>query len=246
MTLFDDDTKKTRDERFADAIVGFWDTRFAQAEKQRLAGKRDAGNRGMVTGGKHFALMSALIEDVIVDAGLPPRKVTRTLPSWYHPNKNHDGVVMHKGQVVAILEYKSQVGSFGNNQNNRIEEMIGQSRDIYLATKNGLHGTDRKLASWFGYLVIVEDHEGSRGPARIKGVNKAFPIDPTFEGTSYIERYALALSRMRAEGDLGASCLVATDKATKSYWFPDETLSFEAFAAALTGRIIEALGALGR
>ncbi|MGY9073056.1 MAG: PaeR7I family type II restriction endonuclease [Acidimicrobiales bacterium] len=53
-----------------------------------------------------------------------------------------------------MLELKSQVGSFGYNQNNRTEEIIGQGRDIQLAARRELLG---RLPPWFRYLMIVED-----------------------------------------------------------------------------------------
>jgi hypothetical protein len=36
-----------------------------------------------------------------------------------------------KGSLVATVEVKSQVGSFGNNFNNRVEEAIGSATDFW-------------------------------------------------------------------------------------------------------------------
>lgn len=106
--------------------------RASQAAKQIEEGKVDAGTRGSVTGGKHLHSLAALIQQVFADAGMPIHKESGNtlLPGYYRASKNWDTVVTYKSRLVAIIELKSQVGSFGNNQNNRIEEMIGQSLDI--------------------------------------------------------------------------------------------------------------------
>jgi len=44
-----------------------------------------------------------------------------TLPGFFRPTKLWDLLVLHEGRLVAALEFKSQVGSFGNNFNNRDE-----------------------------------------------------------------------------------------------------------------------------
>jgi hypothetical protein len=117
------------EERFQVAVESFWGVRDEQAERQRLSGTLDAGTRGAVTGGQHMNAVAGLITRVFVDAGMTPRTAGRRLPGYYRGSKNWDTVVTYEGAIVAIIELKSQVGSFGKNQNNRIEEMIGQSLD---------------------------------------------------------------------------------------------------------------------
>lgn len=49
-----------------------------------------------------------------------------TLPGYFRPTKLWDLLVIYKGELIAAIELKSQVGpSFGNNFNNRTEESIG-------------------------------------------------------------------------------------------------------------------------
>ena len=114
---------------FQDAVRNFWMVRENQAEQQRLEGRLDTGTRGAVTGGQHLNQVALLIAQVFADAGIPPEGNSRLLPGYYRASKNWDVVVTYKRAIVAIIELKSQVGSFGNNFNNRVEEMLGQSRD---------------------------------------------------------------------------------------------------------------------
>ena len=152
------------EKQFAASVREFWSVRERQAQKQANSGTLDQGSRGSVTGGQHMNSLSLLIQQVVVDAGMPTPIVThqpssRVLPGFYRAAKNWDMLITYKGRIVAIIELKSHVGSFGNNQNNRIEEMIGQSVDIWKATRENLLGDIRP---WFGYLLLLEDHEGSR------------------------------------------------------------------------------------
>lgn len=225
------------------AVRQFWDIREQQAQAQRERGTSDSGTRGDVTAGGHLMPMADVLNVVIRDAGIDVQSDSRTLPGYYRATKNWDGVVTHKGELVAILELKSHVGSLGNNQNNRIEEMIGQARDITMATRHNLLG---RLPSWFGYMMIVEDNPESRASRPPSATNTAFPTDSDFASApSYIDRYAIAFHRLRLHGDLNASCLLATASDKRDYWYPDETMSFDAFATALQSRARDVLAAVG-
>ena len=48
------------------------------------------------------------------------------IPGWYRPEKKWDLLVVADNKLLAGIEFKSQVGSFGNNYNNRTEEAIAQ------------------------------------------------------------------------------------------------------------------------
>lgn len=109
----------------------FWDVRSQQIQKQIDAGIVDAGTRGSVTGGKHMDALTAAVADLfLADPSLPVSvhyggRVT--LPGYYRRTKDWDLVVTYRGVLVAAIEFKSQVGSFGNNFNNRTEEAIGNA-----------------------------------------------------------------------------------------------------------------------
>jgi hypothetical protein len=227
--------------RFADAIREFWVVRDRQAADQKARGVQDAGNRGSVTGGRHLHKLTSLVRDVFADAGLHTEAGSNVLPGYYRIAKDWDVVVTYKGNVVAIIELKSHVGSFGNNQNNRIEEMIGQSLDIWRASREHLLGNVRP---WFGYLMLLEDHTKSR--KTLRGRRKPImPNDLVFTQTNYLDRYQIAFERLRLEGDMDAVCLLFSEHATASVEYPDQTMTFNAFAAAIHARVTEVRGMLG-
>ena len=119
------------------AVQVFWKTRNAAKEKQRKTGKTDRGERASVTGGKNMDGFSALIVDLVKANGLPGAEIHQhravlTLPGYFRPTKRWDLLVIDKGRLVAAIEFKSHVGpSFGNNFNNRTEEAIGTSHDLW-------------------------------------------------------------------------------------------------------------------
>jgi len=65
----------------SEAVKHFWRTRGSQHEKQGLqTGKKDAGNRAAVTGGKHADGFVNLIASIIKDAELPNIEVLEQIP----------------------------------------------------------------------------------------------------------------------------------------------------------------------
>ena len=62
---------------FHTALRAFWMGRDVQADRQRVAGRVDAGLRGAVTGGGHLDALRDLIADVFVAAGVPEHHVFR-------------------------------------------------------------------------------------------------------------------------------------------------------------------------
>lgn len=125
-------------QRVRSAVAHYWAARGSQATKQYETGTRDAGARSEVTGGKHLDEFLALLIDVVRRAGFSDEDLRfRTgveLPGYYRPTKKWDLVVIRAGRLCAAIEMKSQVGpSFGNNVNNRSEEAVGNSVDLWLA-----------------------------------------------------------------------------------------------------------------
>jgi hypothetical protein len=226
--------------QFQEAVRNFWTVRENQAEQQRIEGRLDTGTRGAVTGGQHLNQVALLIAQVFNDAGLPPTSESRLLPGYYRASKNWDVVITYKGAIVAIIELKSQVGSFGNNFNNRVEEMLGQSRDLWRATERGLLG---EIRPWFGYLMLLESSE--RSQAILREPRTAYPLDSEFNGTRYIDRYQIAFKRLVLEGDLNAVCLVTTDRREDTVGYPDRMMTFTAFATSIHARVAEIRSQLG-
>ena len=65
------------------------------------------------------------------------------LPGFYRPTKKWDLVVVRDGRLCAAIEMKSQVGpSFGNNFNNRTEEAVGSSVDLWRAYQSSTRCAD--------------------------------------------------------------------------------------------------------
>src|SRR5579884_3387733 len=106
-------------------------------------------------------MLNAGIRPEYIFAGrsaLPPEQASNSatsLPGFYRATKSWDLVVVANESLVAALELKSQVGSFGNNFNNRTEEAVGTAADIWTAFREGAFGTSP--APWLGYLFLLED-----------------------------------------------------------------------------------------
>ena len=69
--------------------------------------------------------------------------------------KKWDLLVVADGQFLAGIEFKSQVGSFGNNYNNRTEEAIGSATDLWAAYREGAFKPSAR--PWLGYLMLLEE-----------------------------------------------------------------------------------------
>jgi Restriction endonuclease XhoI len=159
------------EKRVADAVRTFWAMRLRQADNQGGEGEaRDRGDRRAVTGGKHLDGFRDLVAELLVESGLQRatiywRKKTE-LPGWYRAEKNWDLLVVADEKLVAIVEFKSQVGSFGNNFNNRTEESLGNAADLWAAYEEGAFKPSER--PWLGYLMLLEDAPGSNRPVSVK------------------------------------------------------------------------------
>lgn len=172
------------------------------------------------------------------------RTQVRTLPGFFRPTKNWDFVITHRGQLVAVLEMKSQVGSFGNNFNNRCEEAIGSAADFQTAFRDGAFGpTPRK--PFIGYLMLVEDCPKSR--RKLKASASVFPAFPVFAGTSYIDRYQILCKRLVAENLYTAATVLTspTNSLSGKYAQCCESTGIRRFVADLAGAVAVAAAESG-
>jgi hypothetical protein len=227
------------------AIKRFWQTRGYQLEAQgQDSGVKDAGNRGAVTGGKHADGFVELIASIVKDAELPDIELVvhtsvkqqRTLPGYFRPSKEWDVVVLSGKNLIAVVEVKSQVGSFGNNFNNRVEEALGNATDFWMAYKRGAFKPSGK--PWLGYLFMLEEAPGSLRPTK-RAELKPFPIDETFQGLSYAKRYEIVCQRMVREMLYDAACFFtsnARDGLNGKFNEPNVELSIKNFAISLHAR----------
>lgn len=225
------------------AVRHFWKMRAAQSKRQGGAsGVKDAGNRTAVTGGKHADGFVKLIAAIVRDAGLPDAtirfasKAERTLPGYFRPMKEWDLLVLSGNDLVAAVEVKSLVGSFGNNFNNRVEEALGNATDFWAAYAKG--GFQPSARPWLGYLFMLEDAEASLRPTRRIALSP-YPVDAAFQELSYARRYAEVCRRLVRERLYDAACFFtsnARDGLKGGYGEPDPELGIRNFAVSLAAR----------
>lgn len=214
----------------------FWLVREQQTRRQVASGNVDAGTRGSVTGGKHMDPLTSAIAnlfladpDLLLDIHVGGHL---TLPGYYRRSKDWDLVVFYRGALVAAIELKSQVGSFGNNFNNRTEEAIGNAADVWRAYQEGFLGPIRP---WLGFVMILERAPRSTTPL---GDSPAlFRTDPVFNGTGYLDRYRILMQRLVREKQYDAAVVAATERGGGIYDEPVFDLSFANFEAAVAARL---------
>lgn len=228
--------------RLRAAVKQFWATREAQAQKQGTAsGAKDAGARSAVTGGAQMNGFVGLVRDLLCESGLPKLHVHCDkhieIPGWYRPEKKWDLLVVADGGLLAGIEFKSQVGSFGNNYNNRTEESIGSAVDLWAAYREGAFQPSAR--PWLGYLMLLEEAPGSIAPVRAREPH--FKVFPEFKDASYAQRYELLLTKLVRERLYDAACFLmssAEGGARGAYREPAPELSFENFIGSLVAKAI--------
>lgn len=229
--------KKSRD-----AVMAFWGNREKARQKQIEAGKADQGERAGVTGGKNMDGFIALVIDIVKANGLAHAQIHQqravlTLPGYFRPTKLWDLLVIHKGQLIAAIELKSQVGpSFGNNFNNRTEEAIGTAHDLATAYREGAFGA--QPLPFVGWMMMVEDAPASRSVVRDSSPH--FKVFPEFQGASYLKRYDVLCQRLMKEKLYSAAALMTSQRSavtTGDYGHMSDMTSFKTFVAGLAGHV---------
>ncbi|MGQ0526346.1 MAG: PaeR7I family type II restriction endonuclease, partial [Betaproteobacteria bacterium] len=221
----------------------FWRIRGRQKKRQGdRTGQKDAGNRGAVTGGKHADGFVKLIAAIVKDAALPKVEINvtekrpRTLPGFYRPCKEWDLVVLSDTQLVAVVEVKSQVGSFGNNFNNRVEEALGNATDFWAAYREGAFKPSQK--PWLGYLFMLEETPTSMRPTK-RITLSPYKVDEVFQTRSYAKRYELVCERLVRDRLYDAACFFTSNADTGKrgqFREPNDELCIKTFAISLHAR----------
>ena len=90
---------KDLENRVGEAIKLFWLTRDKQSQDQGIkTGRKDAGLRAAVTGGKHLDGFTQICRDLFIESGLPEAQIfwqdRKELPGFYRAEKNWDLVVV--------------------------------------------------------------------------------------------------------------------------------------------------------
>ena len=225
-----------------DAIKVFWETRADAKQRQKDIGRTDQGERAGVTGGKNMDGFSSLVVDIVKANGLPHAQVHQqrallTLPGYFRPTKLWDLLVIDNGRLIAAVEFKSHVGpSFGNNFNNRTEEAIGTSHDLWTAYREGAFGEQER--PFVGWLMVVEDATGSRSP--VKDKSSHFPVLKEFAGASYLKRYDILCQKLAKEQLYTSASVIATARTAVTdgaYAELSSMTGLRSFVASLAGHI---------
>jgi len=234
------------DRRIQSAIDCFWETRDSQGQRQgSVTGRKDAGDRAKVTGGKHLDAFVDLIAALVRENCHGVRVFTQkhnldpatVLPGYFRPTKYWDLVVLHGSQLVGGIELKSHVGpSFGNNYNNRSEEAIGNAVDINTAYREGAFEPSPK--PWIGYMMLLEETAKSTNAVNVQ--EQHFQVFPEFKDASYAKRYEVGITRLVRDGLYSSACLMLSGhKNGEPTWRePSVELSFRRFAASLIGHAL--------
>jgi hypothetical protein len=139
--------------------------------------------------------------------------------------------------LIAAIELKSMGSSFGNNLNNRAEEILGQSVDLLKAHDRRVYRASPR--PFLGYCVLLAD-----GPAahRMRQASSPhFDVLPEFTQASYAQRFAILCRKLVEEDLYGEACLMLTPPVeglkSGAYSHLDDATSFRRFAAGLAAHV---------
>jgi len=226
---------------FQTAINHWWTSKKAPKSKKPQGGARDSNLHGKTMDGFATALRTFLIELGVkpehIFAGGHLTTTPSILPSYFRPSKNWDLIVLANSRfhpapgdstqptLYAAIEFKSQDKSIGNNQNNRLEESIGNAHDFW--TTYAHSGFERQQPRpWLGYLFVGKYEPASDAkPVRVKQPHmlamEAFrgsgnDSKETFAGPSYAERYKIFLKQSVGARLYDAGAFIVTDESIAS------------------------------
>lgn len=234
------------------AVDVFWKSR-SQGKSQGK--KKQGGSRGNVISGKNLDGFLGVVKAVAKHCGIPDASVYTkgrldlTLPGFYRPNKNWDVLIVHKCRLLAVLEFKSQVGSFGNNFNNRAEEAIGNAADLWLAFEKGAYdpsnhketkfpAPDDPRAPFVGYLMLLQDNSDSTKLVTAK--SRHYYILKEYRKASHADRYRLLCERLMEQKLYNAASLLLSSSKDRHRSLTKATDVKNLFAA-LAGHLFAAV-----
>ncbi|MBC7265692.1 MAG: hypothetical protein H5T75_01770 [Coriobacteriia bacterium] len=228
---------------FRAAAARCWELREQAQEEARRRGNQDPGLRAGVTSGGHLDPLADLVRGILVDSGLSPDCIhtgrnTVELPGFFRPEKKWDLVAVDKGTVVAAVEFKSILGSYGNNMNNRVEEALGSATDLRYAAEADLVGVQ---PPWLGYVFLMTEEPQSTSPVRVQQPH--FRVDDAFVKASYVDRATWLCRRLVMKRLYNAACLLTGDGSGRPEGIkePAADLTWAKFEASLRGRVAEFL-----
>jgi hypothetical protein len=252
------------DNRIGDAVEAFWSSRSGASVTRSQGGSRDA-----VVSGKNMDAFAQLVREVAQHCGLPADSVFAgsrdvVLPGFFRASKNWDVLVIYRRRLLAVFEFKSQVGSIGNNFNNRSEEVIGSAADLWVAHHHHAFGdgphrprgvseprSDEPAASllnptymrdprppFVGWLMLLEDCQASRVPVKVSEPH--YPVFDEFRDASYAERYQILCERLVERQLYAAAALELTPRDSRQHASLSEATSIRNLFREFAGRTIAA------
>ena len=246
---------KDFDERVASTVSTFWQSR----------GSTNApSGREAVVGGKNMDGLVELVRAVVSHCGLPPetvqmRKSQLILPGFFRATKNWDVLVVDRGRLLGVFEFKSQVGSFGNNLNNRAEEVIGSAADLWVAHHHGAYGGPARSRStiseytpavlnpivqsdprppFLAWLMLLEECDASMRAVRCEEPH--FPVFDEFRDASYARRYQILCERLVERQLYSAACLLLTPTGQASHRSLSAATGVRGLFSEFAGRLLAA------
>lgn len=224
-------------------------SREAAKQKQIESGKADQGERAGVTAGKNMDGFLSLVLEIVRANGLAhaeihQKRAMMTLPGYFRPTKLWDLLVIYKGELITAVELKSQVGSFGNNFNNRTEEAIGTAHDLWTAYREEAFG--KQPRPFVGWLMMVE--AAPKSMCAVRDSSPHFPVLEEFKGVSYLERYDLLCQKLVQEQLYTAAALITSPRsAAETGEFSEMSVmtGLKTFVATLAGHVAAAAARLG-
>ena len=214
--------KNKYSQKISAAIKFFWETKKRQ---------------GNVLAGKQLDAFLTVLKEIAIDAGVPESCVflkNNHIPGYYRATKDWDLIIVSpKNNLVAAIELKSQVGSYGNNLNNRTEESLGSSEDFWTAFREKTFTCNQ--TPWLGYMMIVGKDIDSTHEVKVSEPH--FPVRPEFKNTTYLDRYRILCQRLVLEHKYNAVALIATQD-SGHYDNIDSTISIETFINSYIGHLL--------
>lgn len=214
------------------AVKSFWETK----KKQQTA-SGDSSNRGAVVGGKQLDAFAELLKTIAMEQGIPKECIYTSqayLPGFFRSSKNWDFLIIAPNKkLIAAIELKSQIGSYGNNFNNRTEEALGDAVDLWTAFReNQFPG---QSAPWVGYLTIVGKDDKSSCPVSNK--EPYYPVLPEFQNASYLDRYQILCQKLILERHYSMAGLICTS-GPNHYENVSQDTSIDRFIQSFIGHLI--------
>lgn len=234
---------------FSNAVSHWWASKKKNKEGigAAQAGTRGANLAGNTMDGFRDTIIEKLLEAGVARAdifsGGQVAAIPANLPSYFRASKNWDVIVCKNSlfkkldgdipasapepRLVAAIEFKSQEGSIGNNQNNRLEESIGNASDFWASYENK-NFVSLQPRPWLGYLFVGRyDEDDVKKSVEIRqphfvtdpGFTNSDPQDRTtkvrYKGPSYAERYRIFLERMIGKKLYDGAGFIVTNEVIK-------------------------------